>query len=250
MFARLTLRFALAAALIVIALGLWGCGDSAAPEDFVGTWQETEAALPYAMRIASPRDDVFRVTYARFYPSHGEFRLADGELRYAAVTPEMTDVITYDAESDRITITSGSTDESHTLVRMTAAAEDSTSGDAEPPAWLRETMTRLVRNAGDPDAAAWWALTTAQEAVVVEGEDAPATVANPERPVYVFIVHGDFTRWLWSLPAETSAPEYSWVFELIDAESHVADVVGNSGAPFDTTGLDLRPVILSQGSTG
>jgi len=246
MFARVGVTVGLLVLLLLAAVAALGCGEQPWPKDFVGMWQETGTPLPYAMQIGSPRDGVYRVTYGRFYPSHGQFRLADGKLTYAAVSPEQTDVITYDAESDSITITSGSTDESHTLARTDDEA--AASPGAQPPEWLVETMTRLTRNAGDPDASAWWALTTAEKAVVVEGEDAPTTVANPERPVYVIVVNGDFTRWLWSLPAGTSAPEYSWVFELINAESHVAAVVGNSGAPFDTTGLDLQPVILRKRS--
>jgi hypothetical protein len=131
-----------------------------------------------------------------------------------------------------------------------AGQATSPSSSAQPPDWLLERMASLARNAGDAEASAWWTLTTAEKAVVVEGDDAPARVANPDRPVYVFIVHGDFTRWLWSLKPGAPAPEYSWVFELIDAESRVAAVIGNSSAPFDTSGLDLQPVVLSQGPAG
>ena len=186
------------------------------------------------------------VTYQRFYSSPGQFRLVDGRLAYAAMSPEIADVITYDAATDCITITSGSTDESFTLVRTARENADSTPADAQPPDWLLEKITSLARNAGNQDAAAWWTLTTAEKAVWSKARMPPASVANPERPVYVFVVHGDFTRWLWSLPSGTSAPEYSWVFELIDAESHVADGGGNSSAPFDTTGLDMQPVMLTK----
>jgi hypothetical protein len=58
------------------------------------------------------------VSYRRFYPSYGEFRFEDGKLSYSPVTPDMTDVITYDSDSDAITITSGSSGDSHTLARI------------------------------------------------------------------------------------------------------------------------------------
>jgi hypothetical protein len=68
------------------------------------------------MRITAA-GDLMLVSYARFYPSRGEFIFADGQLTYSAITPDMTDVITYDAGDDTITITSGSTGDSYTLSR-------------------------------------------------------------------------------------------------------------------------------------
>ena len=105
-------------------------------------------------------------------------------------------------------------------------------------------MSGLARNAGDAKAQAWWTLTTAEKAVVVEGEDAPSSVSNPDRPVYVVVVHGDFTKWLWSLPSKASAPAYSWIFELVDADSRMVDVVGTSARTFDRSGLDMQSVFL------
>jgi len=113
-----------------------------------------------------------------------------------------------------------------------------------PPAWLLADISQMARNCGDPHAQAWWTLTTARRAVVVEGEDAPANVADPDRPVYVSIIHGDLTRWLWSLISEDSAPDYSWVVQLIDARSHIADMVATSARRFDTAGLALQSVSL------
>jgi hypothetical protein len=115
---------------------------------------------------------------------------------------------------------------------------------AQPPVWLLEQMSSLARNAGDANAWAWWTMTTADKAVVVEGEDAPSSVTDPGRAVYVVIVLGDFTNWLWSLPAGVSPPTYSWVYELIDAGSHMVDGTGASARPFDATGLDLNIVDL------
>jgi hypothetical protein len=51
-----------------------------------------------------------------------------------------------------------------------------------------------------------------------------AGITDPERLVYLAIILGDFTRWLWSLPEGTSAPEYSWIFEVIDGDSHEVEV--------------------------
>jgi len=123
-----------------------------------------------------------------------------------------------------------------------AAAEASAAPD--PPAWLLEDMTRQARNCGDAHASAWWTLTTAGKAVAVEGGDSDELSSNADRPVYVYVIHGDFTRWLWSLPAGGPAPKYSWVVVILDAKSHIADAFGNSAKPFDISGFAMQPVIL------
>lgn len=115
---------------------------------------------------------------------------------------------------------------------------------APPPDWLLKHMGSLARNAGDPHASAWWTLTTAAKAVVVEGTDAPAKIANPHAPVYVFVMHGHFTEWLWSLPAGVSPPHYNWVVEEVDAGSRITNMSGNSEKPIDTSGLHMQSVVL------
>lgn len=113
--------------LLALSLGLLGivavgvaaaCGaDTNTGEAFVDNWREPGAHPAYVMRIDSAHDGVFDVTYRRFYPSHGEFRLSDGKLTYSPVTPDQTDVITYDADSDTITITGAGSGHSFTLSR-------------------------------------------------------------------------------------------------------------------------------------
>jgi hypothetical protein len=105
----------LAALLAVAALS--ACGESAEPSDFAGTWHETGQDPARVMEIRCVDGALFEVVYLRFYPSRAEFRLDDGKLTYSAVTPEMTDVITCDAGSETLTITSGSTGDSYTLTR-------------------------------------------------------------------------------------------------------------------------------------
>ena len=119
MLARLTVTAALALLLLLAAAVGLACGDEATAEDFVGTWQEADATPAHTLRIDEPYAGVFRVTYDRFYPSHGEFELTDGELTYSGMTPDMIDVITYDADADTIAITSGASGRSHTLARVT-----------------------------------------------------------------------------------------------------------------------------------
>ena len=124
-----------------------------------------------------------------------------------------------------------------------AAAEASAAPD--PPAWLLEDMTRQARNCGDAHASAWWTLTTAGRAAVVEGGDIDELSRNTDRPVFAYVIHGDFTRWIWSSPSGAKTPSYSWVVAVLDAKSHIADVVGNSAKPFDTSGLTMHPAVLA-----
>ena len=151
----------------------------------------------------------------------------------------------------------GSADGSLTPGAGTASAvstsEDvaSPSPAVQPPAWLLQRMQQEARNLGDPLASAWWTLTTAEEAVTAEGDWPPGQpVANPDRAVYVTLLNGAFTNWIWSHPAASgsnaSAPQPGpWVVDLIDATSHLVDVEGNTGKRPDTSQLELYPVDLS-----
>jgi len=114
--ARHRLVLVVLAALLAVA-ALPACGESAEPSDFVGMWRETGQDPARVMQIECVGEALLEVVYPRFYPSRAEFRLDDGELTYSPVTPEMTDVITCDAGSETLTITSGSTGDSYTFTR-------------------------------------------------------------------------------------------------------------------------------------
>ncbi len=110
----------------------------------------------------------------------------------------------------------------------------------QPPVWLFDQMKQVVSNAGDAHAWAWWTLTTAEKAAAATGSTSVG-VTDPDRPVYAAFIVGDFTNWLWSLPEGTSAPEYSWIYEVIDADSHELDASGASAKPFEGgLALDLN----------
>ena len=102
----------------------------------------------------------------------------------------------------------------------------------QPPVWLFDQMKSMATSAGDANAWAWWTLTTAEEAALVTGNSA-AGIVDPKRPVYLATMLGDFTNWLWSLPEGTSAPEYSWIYEVIDADSSDVESTGASPKPFE-----------------
>jgi hypothetical protein len=101
----------------------------------------------------------------------------------------------------------------------------------QPPVWLFDQMKDMATNAGDANAWAWWTRTTAEKAALATG-NSTAGITDPGRPVYLTIILGDFTRWLWSLPEGTEAPEYSWIFEVIDPGTQQVDVTGASAKLF------------------
>lgn len=114
----------------------------------------------------------------------------------------------------------------------------------QPPVWLFDQMKGLATNAGDANAWAWWTLTTAEQAAAATGSSS-AGMTDPGRPAYVAFILGDFTKWLWSLPEGTSAPEYSWVYEVFDADGHGVDASGASAKPFKAAEkLELNIVSL------
>lgn len=108
---RGSLRVVSCATVVLVALldgaASLGCGGVTGPDKFVDSWREPGHRPPYVMRIDAPRGGVYRVTYRRFYPASGEFSFSDGRLVYSPVSPALTDVITYDASTDSITITGG-----------------------------------------------------------------------------------------------------------------------------------------------
>jgi len=50
-----------------------------------------------------------------------------------------------------------------------SALEPTPTPTTAPPPWLLEGISQEARNCGDPHAFAWWTLTTAQKAAVIEG---------------------------------------------------------------------------------
>ena len=114
----------------------------------------------------------------------------------------------------------------------------------QPPVWLFDSMKEMASQAGDANAWGWWTLTTAERAARATGSPAEGS-SDLERPVYVTFLVGDFTKWLWSLPEGTSAPEYSWIYQIIDADTHEVLSTGASPKPSGgAKGLDLNIVGL------
>lgn len=114
----------------------------------------------------------------------------------------------------------------------------------QPPAWLSDEMKDMAAQAGDAHAWAWFALTTNAQAAEATG-NSTSEMTDPERPVYLTVILGDFTNWLWSLREGASAPEYSWIYQIIDPESHHVFMTGAGTTPFQgAEHLDLNLVGL------
>ena len=69
-----------------------------------------------------------------------------------------------------------------------------TSSPPVAPEWLAGRMSEAAQAAGDPSASARWTLTYRRCAAPLEGEDAPADQTAMYTPVWIAILHGDFTR--------------------------------------------------------
>ena len=108
----------IALVLLFAGFAVGACGSETDPDSFFGYWEETGTGDWYSMQIVPATPDIYAVNYRRFYPKYGEFRLEGDTLVYSPVSPDMTDVITYDADSDSITITSGASGDSRTLIRV------------------------------------------------------------------------------------------------------------------------------------
>ncbi len=109
----------IALVLLFAGFAVGACGRETDSDSFFGYWEETGTGDWYSMQIVpGATSDSYAVNYRRFYPKYGEFRLEGDQLVYSPVSPDMTDVITYDADSDTITITSGAGGDSRTLIRV------------------------------------------------------------------------------------------------------------------------------------
>jgi hypothetical protein len=113
-----------------------------------------------------------------------------------------------------------------------------------PPAWLFDRMQDTAMAAGDAASWAWWTRTTAAEAVSATGDSA-AWTTDPQKPVYLAVMLGDFTRWLWPLAEGETPPVYSWIYQVVDADSHQVEASGASAKPFlDAARLEMNIVGL------
>ena len=74
-------------------------------------------------------------------------------------------------------------------------------------------------------------------------------VGNPDRAVYVAVLNGAFTNWIWSYPVTAQnqdAPRPGpWVVDFIDAQSHTVDVEENVRKRPDISSLGLYSMDLS-----
>lgn len=114
-----------------------------------------------------------------------------------------------------------------------------TSSPSGTPDWLAEKMSSVAHAAGDPDATARWTITYRRCAAPFDG---PASLASDEAKwsvVWIAILHGDFTTWPENASPAPSSGGFSWIYLLLDRDSHDITAAGASTAPFDTSMFHL-----------
>lgn len=162
---------------------------------------------------------------------------ADGNIITTTERPDGTTTITTKALDGTTTTTTsdGKTESSSAEETPSADRETSPEPAPKPRDWLLDRMSRLARDAGDARATARWELQWRYYVAGVEGENAPESEYAQWTMVWVVILHGDFTNWLWPLPEGASPPAYSWIYQLLDRDSHNVLSEGTSARPFDTS---------------
>jgi hypothetical protein len=121
-----------------------------------------------------------------------------------------------------------------------------TSSPSAAPDWLAEGMSAAARAAGDPGAVARWTVTYRRCAAPFEGDAALASDEVKWSPVWIAILHGDFSTWPAPASAGTEAASpspkaglYEWLYVLFDKDSHEVVSHGASTQRFDTSMLHL-----------
>ncbi len=98
----------------------------------------------------------------------------------------------------------------------------------EPPAWLLDSMSSLLREAGATRATARWELQPRYYLKGIEGESWPKSPYAQWTTVWLVIMNGDF-------------PGHAWRYWLLDQDSHNVVSSGSSDEPFPLS-RDLLPI--------
>ena len=68
----------------------------------------------------------------------------------------------------------------------------------------------------------------------------PPIEAAKYTPVWIAILHGDFTSWPEGVGASPSPGGFGWIYLLLDKDSHAIVAQGASTEPFDTSMFHLQ----------
>jgi hypothetical protein len=205
----------------------------------IGTWQETDSRQAYKLAIHTnpgAADGVaYTVTYPRSFKVPFPASLSGDEIHiWGEGEGNTVWVVTYDEQTDTLTVTRPNGSETHTLKR-------SADGEAPAPKWLLKQARMMARQGKATQA--WWTKTTLEQALrAVEPGRRQEPSAKNSRPTYLLIMRGAFTP--WSYPAEPGPPPVAWGFEVIDPTTHLVDESGGANSSPSTGELMLREIDL------
>jgi hypothetical protein len=149
---------------------------------------------------------------------------ADGNIITTTVAPDGTTTIESKALDGAVTTETLTAVEAARLKETPSPTPTPSHEPDKPQAWLLDRMSSLARDAGDARATARWELQWRKLAAGIEGANAPESVYAQAASVWIVILHGDFKNG-------------SWIYQLLDPDSHNVLSEGTSTRPFDTSKL-------------
>lgn len=213
--------------------------SSAIETKAVGVWQETDSSQAYKLVIhtnpGAPEDVAYTVTYPRSFKVPFPASLSGDEiLIWGDGEGNVVWSMTYDEQTDTLTLTRPHGGESHTLKRVRDP-------DAPAPQWLLEQARGMAKQG--KAAQAWWTKTTLEQALrAVEPGHWQKAGAQNRRPTYLLIMRGAFSP--SSIRMGASPEPVVWGFEVIDPATHLVDESGGTSSSPNTADLDLHEIDL------
>jgi len=147
---------------------------------------------------------------------------AAGNIITTTVAPDGTTTIKTKALDGTVTTKTLTAAEAARLKETPSPTPTPSHEPDKPQAWLLDRMSSLARDAGDARATARWELQSRYYLKRIEGEKAPTSVYAQWTTVWLVIMHGDFRNG-------------SWMYWLLDRDSHNVVSEGASDRPFDTS---------------
>jgi len=147
---------------------------------------------------------------------------AAGNIITTTVAPDGTTTIKTKALDSTVTTKTLTAAEAARLKETPSPTPTPSHEPDKPQAWLLERMSSLARDAGDASATAQWELQWRYYLKRIEGENAPESPYQQWTTVWLVIMHGDFRNG-------------SWMYWLLDRDSHNVVSEGASDRPFDTS---------------
>lgn len=149
---------------------------------------------------------------------------ADGNIITTTVAPDGTTTVETKALDGTLTTKTLTPAQAARLKKTPSPTPKPSHEPDKPRAWLLDRMSSLARDAGDARATARWELQWRKLAAGIEGAKAPESVYAQAASVWIVILHGDFKNG-------------SWIYQVLDPDSHNVLSEGTSTRPFDASKL-------------